>query len=142
MGVPVDPTCDVCGTAKQSAPGIGTYCPNNGCGDPENSGSIVVSLEDDRPPTNGKFVKLSSRSVQIALEEKLRAEQPMLDKIRGVDLFGVLVDGTPRKLTEVMLQVRHPKPDRRPGATRITTPSERHPKGVVLRLASREGVSL
>jgi hypothetical protein len=130
---PIDPTCDVCGTPMQHAPVLGAYCPNNKCGEEEVS---ITLIEDTPPPENGRFVKLSSKSVQIALEEKLRAEQPMLSKVQAKDLFAILADGTTRRVAEIMLQVKHPKPDRRPGPKRTTS------NGVELRLASREGVSL
>jgi hypothetical protein len=117
----------------QHAPVLGAYCPNNNCGGTATPETLV---EDTPPPANGRFVQLSSKSVQIALEEKLRAEQPMLANVKAVDLFAELLDGTKRKVSAVLLQVRHPKPDRRPGPKRKTT------NGVELRLASRDGVSL
>lgn len=136
MSIPAD-TCDVCGTPKKYAPVLGAYCPNEKCGGTETPETIV----EKAPPPNGRFVKLSSKSVQIALEEKLRAEQPMLAKVDAIDLFVELADGSQRQAKNVLLQVKHPKPNLRPGPSRIAV-SAMHPKGITIKLATRDGVDI
>jgi hypothetical protein len=136
MGQHLTPSCDVCGTEKQFRRGIGSYCPNVNCGGTETPETIAA----DSPPTDGKFVMLSAESVGVVLEERLRKE-PMLDKVKVTDLFAALSDGSERRLTGLKVQVRYPKPNRTPGPKR-TAFSKKHPDGVTLRLASRDGVAL
>jgi hypothetical protein len=137
MGQRIDPTCDVCGTEKQYRHGIGSYCPNVNCG----ASILAPEKQDDAPPADGHFIKLNSGSVQMVLEENIRAKTT-LTKAEAVDLFAVLTDGTERRIVAVKLQVKPSIPDRRPGLTVTTSPSARFPKGFPLTLASRDGVSL
>jgi hypothetical protein len=137
MGQRIDPTCDVCGTEKQYRHGIGSYCPNVNCGGTE----TPETIKSDTPPPDGHFVKLGAPSVQMVLEENIRAKTS-LTKAEAVDLFAVLTDGTERRIVAVKLQVKPSIPDRRPGLTVTTSPSARFPKGFPLTLASRDGVSL
>jgi hypothetical protein len=131
MAQRLDPTCDVCGTQKEYRQGIGSYCPNANCGGTLCPETIVA----DTPPADGHFVKLGSESVQVVLEENLRAKTT-LKKVEAIELYGILADGTERRLTGVKLQVKAQQPDRRQAPTRTTG------NGVQLRLASREGVAL
>lgn len=136
MGQTLDPSCDVCGTPKNYRRGVGSFCPNINCG-----GTMTPEqLKDDTPPANGKYVQLSKASVKVLMEEKIRT-QPMLDKIDVLDAYGVLEDGTERRLSALKVQVRYPKPDARSGPKR-TVFSKMNPEGVTIRLATRDGVDI
>lgn len=133
MGVPINPSCDVCGTAKVTAPGIGLYCPNNKCGE-------EVELPPQEMPEGAKAIRISHDSVLTVLEENVRKDNAQLAHIKGKALFAVFADGTNRRIDSILMQVRRPRVERR-SITRMTAPSERHPEGVQLRLASDHGVT-
>lgn len=136
MGQHLTPTCDVCGTEKNFRRGIGSFCPNINCG-----GTMTPEqIHEETPPTDGKFAKLTAASVKVITEEKLRT-QPMLDKVDVIDLYGVHADGTARRITHLMVQLRYPKANKRPGPKR-TAFSAMHPDGITIRLATREGVDI
>lgn len=137
MGQHLTPTCDVCGTEKQFRHGIGSFCPNDNCG----GTATPETLRDDAPPLNGKFVRLTEGSVNVVMEDKLRS-QPMLEKIDVVGLYGGLSDGTTRRITSLLVEIKHPLPNRRPGPTRTTRGGKMHPKGVTIGLATRDGVDV
>jgi hypothetical protein len=136
MGQHLTPTCDVCGTEKNFRRGVGSFCPNLNCGG-------VMTPEDlhgDKAPADGKYAQLSKASVKVVMQEKLRT-QPMLDKVDVIDLYGVLEDGTERRLNALKVQVRYPDPDRRAGAKR-TVFSKMNPEGVTIRVVTRDGVDI
>jgi hypothetical protein len=133
MGQHLTPTCDVCGTEKNFRRGIGSFCPNLNCG----GTATPESLHDDTPPAEGKYAKVTAASVKVVMEENLR-KQPMLDKVDVIDVFGVHADGTTKRISHLMVQLRYPKLNRRPGPKR-TAFSAMHPDGITLKLATRDG---